>query len=198
MTGFKRADPSHPVAAATIYYNDAAGIQAMAGITSWRRDWAVLPAPAHSLLAVGIKDQRGTLLPGLIMGDRYFVVGEQGRRYSILVRNKSDLKLEIVLSVDGLDVIDGRKASVLKRGYLLAPRAEFAVEGFRQSTDMVAAFRFSPVRESYANEKYHNTRNVGVIGVAAFNERDTNPWLDVEARRRLKANPFPGRFATPP
>ena len=34
----------------------------------------------------------------------------------------------------------------------------------------VAAFRFGPVRESYANEKYRNTRNVGVIGVAVFNE----------------------------
>jgi hypothetical protein len=45
------------------------------------------------------------------------------------------------------------------------------------------------VRESYAAEKYHNTRNVDVIGIALFNE---------VVRRRLKANPFPGRFGTPP
>jgi hypothetical protein len=69
---------------------------------------------------------------------------------------------------------------------------------FRQSLDAVAAFRFGPVRESYANEKYHNTRNVGVIGVAVFNERGTSPWTDREVRKRLKANPFPGGFATPP
>jgi hypothetical protein len=47
------------------------------------------------------------MLPGLIVGDRWFVVGEEGRRYSIVVRNRSDFRLEIVLSVDGLDVIDG-------------------------------------------------------------------------------------------
>ena len=72
------------------------------------------------------------------------------------------------------------------------------VEGFRQSTDAVAAFRFGPVRESYANEKYHNTRNVGVIGVAIFNERGTAPWTRSEVQKRLNANPFPGGFATPP
>jgi hypothetical protein len=69
--------------------------------------------------------------------------------------------------------------------------AGFARE--RRSGESV--FRF---RESYAAEKYHNTRNVGVIGVALFNEIGSDPWTDEEVRRRLKANPFPGRFATPP
>ncbi|HEV3393683.1 MAG TPA: hypothetical protein VG103_09285, partial [Chthoniobacterales bacterium] len=72
------------------------------------------------------------------------------------------------------------------------------VDGFRQSTEAVAAFRFSPVRESYAAEKYHNTRNVGVIGIALFSEVGTNPWTEPEVQKRLNANPLPGRFATPP
>ena len=57
----------------------------------------------------------------------------------------------------------------------------------------MAAFRFGPVRESYAAEKYHNTRNIGVIGIALFNEVGSDPLTDEEVRRRLKANPFPGR-----
>jgi len=72
------------------------------------------------------------------------------------------------------------------------------VDGFRQSAEAVAAFRFSPVRESYAQEKYRNTRNVGVIGLALFNERGTYPWTDREVKKRLQANPFPNHFATPP
>ncbi|HEX4666661.1 MAG TPA: hypothetical protein VH207_08670 [Chthoniobacterales bacterium] len=59
-----------------------------------------------------LRDQNRRLLPGLIVGDRSFVVGEEGRRYSIVVRNQRDLRLEVVLSVDGFDVIDGRPASV--------------------------------------------------------------------------------------
>ena len=115
-----------------------------------------------------------------------------------MVRKRSDFRLEIVLSVDGRDVIDGRPASFRKRGYIVDPHRKLVVEGFRQSTDAVAAFRFGPVRESYAAEKYHNTRNVGVIGIALFNEVGSDPWTNEEVRRRLKANPFPDRFATPP
>jgi hypothetical protein len=111
---------------------------------------------------------------------------------------RSDFRLEIVLSVDGLDVIDGRPASFRKRGYCVNPHRKLVVEGFRQSTEAVAAFRFGPVRESCSAEKYHNTRNVGVIGIALFNEVGSDPWTDEEVRRRLKANPLPGRFATPP
>jgi hypothetical protein len=197
VTTFERADWAHPTAVAAIYYNDFAGIQAMVGAAALERNWPVLPSPVNSLVQVGLKDQSGRFLPGAIVGDRWFVVGEEGRRYSIVVRNRSDVRLETVLSVDGLDALDGRKASFRKRGYILPAHGQLVVEGFRQSTDAVAAFRFSSVRESYANEKYHQTQNVGVIGVAIFNERGTNLPSSTEARRRLKANPFPG-FATPP
>jgi hypothetical protein len=159
---------------------------------------AVASQSGWELISVGLRDQSGTFLPGLGVGDRWFVVGEEGRRYAIVVRNRSELRLEIVLSVDGLDVIDGRAASLRKRGYIIDPHRQLAVEGFRQSTDAVAAFRFGPVRESYAQQKYGDTRNVGVIGIAIFNELGTNPRTDREVEKRLKAQPFPGHFATPP
>ena len=182
----QRANFNHPFAAAAIYYNDAAGIQAMAGAAATRRTWPVLPQPAAGLVSIGLKDESGRFLPGLIVGDRWFVIGEQGRRYSIVVRNKTAMRLEAVLSVDGLDVLDGRPASVRKRGYLVAPHRQLVVDGFRQSTEAVAAFRFGPVRESYAHEKYGNTQHVGVIGLAIFNELGTNPPTDEEARIVLR------------
>src|ERR1051325_9948199 len=100
-TTFHRADPVHPFATAAIYYNDEAGIRAMAGAVAWHRVWPFLPAPTERLISIGLKDQSGRFLPGLIVGDRWFVVGEEGRRYSIAVRNRTDLRLEVVLSVDG-------------------------------------------------------------------------------------------------
>src|SRR5437016_687417 len=198
FANFQRADSTHPIATAAIYYNDAAGIRTMAGAVAWQRRWPLLPALSESLISVGLKDQSGRFLPGLVVGDRWFVVGEEGRRYSIVVRKRSDFRLEIVLSVDGRDVIDGRPASFRTRGYIVDPHRKVVVEGFRESTAAVAALDFGPVRESYAAEKYHNTRNVGVIGIALFNEVGSDPWTNEEVRRRLKANPFPGRFATPP
>jgi hypothetical protein len=198
FASFRRADPADPIATAAIYYNDAAGVQAMASAVAWQRTWPMLPPRTQSLISVGLKDPIGRFYPGLMVGGRWFVVGKEGRRYSIVVRNKTELRLEVVLSVDGLDVLDGHQASIRKPGYIMSPHSELKVDGFRQSSESVAAFRFSPVRESYAAEKYHNTKNVGVIGIALFNEAGTNPWTEREVQKRLNANPFPGRFATPP
>ena len=80
----------------------------------------------------------------------------------------------------------------------MRPNSEIVVEGFRQSMDAVAAFRFSSVRESYAHQTHGDTRNVGVIGAAIFAEQGTNLPNRSEAQKRLNADPFPGRFATPP
>src|SRR5229473_667937 len=128
LASFRRADSAHPLATAAIYYNDAAGIRAMAGAVAWQRHWPLLPAPTENLISVGLKDQSGRFLPGLIVGDRWFVVGEEGRRYSIIVRNRTNLRLEVVLSVDGLDVLDGRPSSFRKRGYIIDPHRQLTVE----------------------------------------------------------------------
>jgi hypothetical protein len=78
------------------------------------------------------------------------------------------------------------------------PHANLEIDGFRQSDDQVAAFRFSKVRDSYAAQR-GEARNVGVIGIAFFAERGDD-WDSPELRRRDTASPFPneGRFAPPP
>jgi len=54
------------------------------------------------------------------------------------------------------------------------------------------------VADSYAAQKGDDA-DVGVIGVAFFNERGFVPrWLDADAARRRRADPFPGSFAEPP
>ena len=112
--------------------------------------------------------------------------------------NQSASRFEAVVTVDGLDVIDGRPGSLAKRGYLLQPFATVDIDGFRQNLDEVAAFRFGSVRGSYAASK-GSDRNVGVIGVAVFSERGVRqPWTERELGRRESADPFPGRFAAPP
>ena len=178
----------------------------------WRRH-RLLHAPGRSedgaclcvrmgggLITMGLRDENGHFLNGYVSGAKNYVVGEAGTRYTILLRNRSPFRFEVVLSVDGLDVLDGKDASLAKRGYVLDPRGELEVDGFRQSMDQVAAFRFGTVSSSYANQKHGETRNVGVIGVAVFHERGTDPssWNSNEVDTRHNANPFPGTFATPP
>lgn len=197
---FERADFSSPFATAALYYNDEEGARAVSGTAGFRRTGAAAFKVANGLVSIGLRDEGGRFFGGFISGGRDYIVGEGGRRYTIVVKNNTNFRLEVVLSVDGLDVLDGKAAAFNKRGYLVDPRSEVEIDGFRQSMDSVAAFRFGSVRGSYAGQKTGDTRNVGVIGVAVFHERGTNPapWTPDEVQRRQQANPFPGQFATPP
>lgn len=195
---FVREDRSRPTALASIFYNDRAGVRAMAR----RAGFAELNDGRVSLgrgaVTVSLLDGNGRVLPGVDAGGRAYVVGRDGQRYTIHLRNHTGLRFEIVASVDGLDVIDGRDASPSKRGYILPEFGTLEIDGFRRSEDAVATFRFGAVEQSYAERKGKG-RNVGVIGIALFRERGSEwPWSDREINRRHNADPFPGRFAEPP
>ncbi len=85
-------------------------------------------------------------------------------------------------------MIDGRRASLTKRGYVLAPYGRVLIRGFRTSRLAVAAFRFGSVANSYA-ARTGDARNVGVVGVAVFSELP-RPAYSLETLRRLRARPF--------
>ncbi len=120
--------------------------------------------------SVELVDESGAVLPTFQQGGRSYVLGSLGQRYLVRVRNGSPGRAEIVVSVDGRDVIDGRPASWNKRGYLVDAHGEVVIDGFRLSRQSVAAFRFSSVPRSYA-ARMGDARDVGVIGVAVFPER---------------------------
>lgn len=203
-TTFTRANPSRPLTLATVQYNDAEGARAQ-GWSGGTRGFVAL----SDLADLGFQDSNGKFYPldarsRLFSGTKYGLIGRVGERYLMVLRNQSDARLEFVASVDGLDVIDGRPAALNKPGYVIAPGQTMRIDGFRRSLAQVAAFRFSSVNNSYAQKKYGDATNVGVIGIAVFSEQGTDPKprLRQEAKRRQKANPFPGSsaggFADPP
>jgi hypothetical protein len=182
----------------SVNYNDRSGIDAMLRGASFASFQTEGVSAANGMVTVRLVDDNGNPLPTANVNNRSFVMGEDGQHYTIELANHTGNRFEAVVTVDGLDVIDGRAGSVNKRGYLLQPFATVEIDGFRQNMDAVAAFRFGSVRNSYASRK-GDDRNVGVIGVAFFEERGTNfRWNDGEIRRRETANPFPGGFAQPP
>jgi hypothetical protein len=195
FTPFERASPS-PWAELALHYNDATGVAAHAQYLGAR------PAPlelwaGNGALSVALVDEDGRTLPGFTAGGRTLVIGEDGERYRIVVHNATDLRFEIVASVDGLDVMDGRPADPGRRGYLIDPHGTLTIDGFRTSDDAVAAFRFGRVAESYAAQTVGD-RNVGVVGMAIFAERGS-AWSRRELDRRDTADPFPQRgYAMPP
>ena len=194
---FERQDWNHPVSSTSFFYNDESGVRATLGTGFWDRRTDGVSA-ARGAITVRVVDDRGAPLPTFSAGGRSYVMGNDGARYSIRIENQTGARFEAVTTVDGLDVIDGQPGSFEKRGYLVNPWSTVEIDGFRRSEDEVAAFRFGRVRDSYA-AKRGNDRNVGVIGVAIFQERGSAyPWTQGELRRRDSADAFPGRFAPAP
>ena len=195
FTPFERASAA-PWAELVLHYNDEDGVAAHARYLGGR------PAPLElwagdGALSVALVDEAGRTLPGFTAGGRTLVIGEDGERYRIVVRNATDARFEIVASVDGLDVMDGRPADPGRRGYLVDPHGVLTIDGFRTSDSSVAAFRFGRVADSYAAQTVGD-RNVGVVGLAIFAERGA-VWSRRELDRRDTADPFPRRgYAVPP
>ena len=132
-------------------------------------------APARSgPYTLELVDESGRPLPTFHHHGRTYVLGTQGARYMLRVRNQTGGRIEVVASVDGRDVIDGKPASVARPGYLVPPWGEVVIDGFRLSHESVAAFRFSTVDASYA-ARMGDARDVGVIGAAVFTEAPPPP-----------------------
>ena len=197
---FVRADSSRPFAVVALHYNDRQGVEALANMHATRNPRTREVDAGNGMITVSIRDSAGDPFEALRVGERTFVIGRAGERYSIVLENRSNHRFEAVGTVDGLDVINGKAGSLDHRGYVLMPFATLEIDGFRQSTSSVAAFRFGAIGDSYAAQT-GNARNVGVIGVAFFSERGDTFNDARDLRLRDSANPFPGsdpRFAQPP
>lgn len=195
FTPFVRSAAS-PWAEVALHYNDSQGVNAHA------RYLGTTPQPLEvyagdGSLSVSLVDDLGRTLPGVQASGRTLIMGQDSERYRIIVRNATTARFEIVASVDGLDVIDGKPADPNRRGYIVDPHDTLVIDGFRTSDANVAAFRFGKVADSYAAQT-SGDRNIGVVGLAIFSERGA-VWTPAELHRRDTANPFPSRgYAVPP
>jgi hypothetical protein len=193
---FVRSSSSSPWGEVVLHYNDADGVNAHAAYLGSRPQPLEVYAGDGSI-GIALVDEGGRTLPGYMAQGRALIVGEDGARYKIVVRNGTTARFEIVASVDGLDVIDGKPADPNRRGYLVDPHGVLVIDGFRTSDSAVAAFRFGKVADSYAAQT-SGDRNVGVVGLAVFSERGA-VWSPAELGRRDTADPFPQRgYAVPP
>lgn len=202
-TAFYRKLTGAPDAVDSFHYNDDEGARAMlGGETASIQKHGGAFSEAGDLLKVSLVSDRwsgGDAFPWLSskrVPDAKIVVGDKGSDYSIHLENKSKHRLEVVTSVDGLDVMDGKPASVKKNGYVLAAGQEMNISGFRENSDYVRQFQFGSVRDSSAAKKggAAGARNVGVIGLAVWLE-DKQAALQAtqrEASQRTLANPFGG------
>lgn len=133
-------------------------------------------ANAHGLSAysasysVQLTDEWGRPLPTYHHAGSAWVEGTWNQRYNVVVHNRSPERVEVVVTVDGRDVLTGELGDYQRqRGYVIDPYGSVTIDGFRTSLSDVAAFRFTDPGDSYS-ARMGSPQHLGVIGVAVFRE----------------------------
>ena len=134
---------------------------------------------------------------GRAAADEYYhngntwIEGREGSKYTIYLKNNDWRRAQFVVSVDGLDVLDGRPAGVQSRGYVLNPNQSMEIPGWRLNNREAAEFYFSKKGNSYVSEIGGNANNAGVIGIMVFAERIVSPSPYDLARSYYGGNAVP-------
>ena len=142
---------------------------------------AVLAAASGSAQAIGsladlsIHDRStGRELPVYWHEGRAYVVGRPGNEYQVAVKSRRGEDLLAVVSVDGINVMNGETASPRQAGYIVPPWRRVDIRGWRKSMSEIAAFYFTSLGDSYA-ARTDRPQDVGVIGVALFQRKHYEP-----------------------
>lgn len=116
----------------------------------------------------------GIELPVYHHQGRHYVEAILGKSYEILLTAPIYNRYCAVLSVDGLSVMTGRRATLDDAGYIVggsASNSAIKVPGFRLNDSEVARFVFGLPDQSYA-ALMDSPANIGIIGAVFYVERD--------------------------
>lgn len=125
-------------------------------------------------------------------GYRLHVHAVQGAEYELRLRNSSNDRVAVALSVDGLNTIDARQTSAWNASkWVIEPHQTITISGWQMSSERARRFYFTTERDSYAR-KLGRKANLGVISAVFFKER-RRVMSVTEARPVTQENsPAPG------
>ena len=140
----------------------------------------------------GLVSYGDNAFPYLDCKSRQIVMGNPGQMSEIRLENRTNHRQEVIVSVDSLNVLTGSTAGYGQRGYIVEPKESVNVKGFRVNDEKSKRFTFSSVAASKA-AKQGQARNVGVIGLAVFEEDEAKAtmMLRKEQFQREDASAFP-------
>lgn len=117
----------------------------------------------------------GSALRQILHNGQSYVEAPPSGEYEIRLTNTSGSRRLAVVSVDGINVIDGKDAGVEGSGYVLGPFQSTTIKGFLRGSSECARFTFAESGGSYAAQTGRGKKNTGVIGVAVFDEKVKPP-----------------------
>ena len=137
-------------------------------------------------VSVQVENRQAPLYQASWRQDRWYVEAKEGARYQVRVRNTSGERVAFVISVDGLNAINGERSTLRSSEpmYVLNPYQTTTIKGWRRSLSKVARFVFVDEQRSYAERTNQANGDMGWIRVAAFREQPYYGWQKDEGQVR--------------
>jgi hypothetical protein len=140
-----------------------------------------------------VQGQSTPLYPSPHGDARLYFQAFQGRNYGIRLTNQTRERVAVLLTVDGLNVIDGNRSAQSNREpmYVLDPLESTVISGWRTSLDEIRRFVFVDEQRSYAERTGQGNGDLGWIRVTTFREagrpkyRPQTDWNSREDRDEL-------------
>jgi hypothetical protein len=140
--------------------------------------WVSISAAATigNSVEVSIINDDGRVLPFYPVKTRHnlkkvYAEASKGDHYRIVVRNKLNRRVGVVIAVDGRNIISGQKSWLknTERMYIIDANSTNEFSGWRSGQDKINRFYFTDVPDSYAGA-FGDESAMGVIAVAAYPE----------------------------
>lgn len=105
-----------------------------------------------------------------------WIEGQSNAEYFIKITNNCPWKTLAVVSVDGLNVLNGETANYQQGGYVVNSMSTVNITGWRKNSNKTAAFYFTYPEDSYVG-RVGKAGNIGVIGAAFFREKESLVYM---------------------
>ncbi|MES2926320.1 MAG: hypothetical protein V4843_05870 [Pseudomonadota bacterium] len=132
-----------------------------------------------------VNPNTGARLPMYYAKGQYWVAGRPGAQYAVTLHNRSGDRVNVVLMVDGVDVLTGQTDEFTgqndgwrRSGYVFLPHARDRIAGWYKSSGTLPYFEFANVANSHADLTARSTK-VGLIQIALFRQRIIDPVAQV-------------------
>jgi hypothetical protein len=108
------------------------------------------------------------------LGKTYLMAPPYAKDFTLRITNSSDCRVAVIVTVDGLSVMDGTSDDTNDVAYIIEKRSFVDIKGWRRGTEEVAKFSLVERDGSYADLVGKPT-NVGIIRVTAYPEKIFKP-----------------------
>ncbi len=184
---WQRADVGTPQLLVRAFYGTPEEVQALLAelgdVVRPVRRWA---RQGNGAVSMRFVDERGRALRTVESGGHLVVEGRPGQVYAIRIRNETDVLMEVLPMVDGLDLETGLEAELGRAGKMVGPRKEVVFGSRAVTGGKGEALRFRENEGAAALHRWSPTGTAGSVLVAVFLGQGDDSFEDMPARERLR------------